>query len=71
MDSHIALLVVHAENTRKLAVKGNNGGIEDGVAGGKQIAGNDRVSVIAPDYVLAALRTILPGHIGNALSDNF
>lgn len=71
MDSHVSFLVVYTENACKLALERNNRRVEDGVACGKQIAGNNGVSVAAPDNVLAALGTILPRHIGNALSDDF
>ncbi len=65
VDSHISFLVVNAENSREFAVKGNNGGVEDRIACGKQVARDDGVCVIAPYNVFAACRAVLPRHIGD------
>ena len=74
VDSHVSFLVVNTEYACEVALvafEGNYCGVEDGVAGGKQVAGNDRVSVVTPDNVLAALGSVLPGHVRNALTKDF
>ena len=70
-DVHHQAAVVAAENAGVLALKRDNCGIEDAVGCGDQIAGNDRIVVIAPYGLVKTLRLVLPGHIRERLADDF
>ena len=63
VDSHVSFLVVNTEYACKLTFKRNYCAVEDRVAGGKKVTGNDGVVVCTPDNIFASCRTVLPGNV--------
>ena len=67
---HAAVGIIAAENASETIAKGYYGTVEDTVAGGQQVAGDDGVVAATPHYILAVLRTLFPRHVGQGLSFN-
>jgi hypothetical protein len=51
---HVAFFIVTAEYARETVLKGYDGAVKDAVGGGDQVAGDDGIQGIAPDYIGAA-----------------
>ncbi len=61
---HVTLFIVAAEDAGKLAFEWHHRAVKDAVGGGDQVAWDDGVGAITPDYVRASGGSFLPGDIG-------
>ena len=64
MHIHVACLVITTENTRKRTVERHHCAVKNTVGRWDQVPRNDRVSAVAPDYIIISSRSGFPGDIG-------
>ena len=60
---HVALFIVTAKNTGKLALKRHNRAVEDAVCRWDQVAWNDGIGAVAPNYLRTTGWSFFPGDI--------
>src|SRR5699024_2454354 len=71
VDVHADGPAVTPEDAGKAIPEGDNGAVKDAVGQRHVMPGDDRVAAVPPDRSVAAGRPVLPGNVGEGVSDDF
>ena len=70
VNAHAAGPVVHPEHAGEALAERDHGAVEDAVGAGNDVARDDRVSAVAPDYVRTPFGARFPRYIWQRLADD-